>query len=146
MNFETAIWSCSFCGTRGDDDTRFAGGLGALMCTACLESFAAAFASPANAGVRIIGWSDEAMTDAEMLARLPQIAATAGQVDRYLRAWVGRIRERHISYAEIGKALGVSRQAAWERFSRVVEPPKVETIEPAVTAVTVVGSDAAAPV
>ena len=37
---------------------------------------------------------------------------------------VGRIRERHISYAEIGKALGVSRQAAWARFSRVVDAPK----------------------
>jgi hypothetical protein len=121
MNFETAVWSCSFCGKRGTDDTRFAGGLGALMCTECLESFSAAFAAPENAGVKIIGWSDESMSDAEMLARLPLISATASQVDRYLRAWVGRIRERHISYAEIGKALGVSRQAAWERFSRVVD-------------------------
>jgi hypothetical protein len=90
------------------------------MCTDCLESFTASFAAPENAHVKIIGWSDEAMSDADMLARLPLIAATASQVDRYLRAWVGRIRERHLSYAEIGKALGVSRQAAWERFSRVV--------------------------
>ena len=121
MNLDTAAWSCSFCGKRGTDDTRFAGGLGALMCTECLASFTAAFAAPENAHVRILGWSDEDMTDADMLARLPLIAATASQVDRYLRAWVARIRERHISYAEIGKALGVSRQAAWERFSRVVE-------------------------
>ena len=121
MNLDAAAWSCSFCGKRGTDDTRFAGGLGALMCTDCLEKFTAAFAAPENAQVRIIGWSDEDMTDADMLARLPLIAATASQVDRYLRTWVARIRERHISYAEIGKALGVSRQAAWERFSRVVE-------------------------
>ena len=121
MNFDAAAWSCSFCGRRGSEDTRFAGGLGALMCTDCLQSFAAAFADPLNEDVRIIGWSDEELTDADMLARLPLIAATAGQVDRYLRAWVARIRERHISYAEIGKALGVSRQAAWERFSRVVD-------------------------
>ena len=121
MNLDAAAWSCSFCGKRGTDDTRFAGGLGALMCTDCLEKFGAAFAAPENAHVTIIGWSDEDMTDADMLARLPLIAATATQVDRYLRAWVARIRERHISYAEIGKALGVSRQAAWERFSRVVD-------------------------
>ena len=62
------------------------------------------------------------MSDGDMLARLPLISATSGQVDRYLREWVGEIRGRHLSYAEIGKALGVSRQAAWERFSRVVEP------------------------
>ena len=121
MNFDAAAWSCSFCGRRGTDDTRFAGGLGALMCTDCLASFTAAFAAPENANARIIGWSDEDMSDADMLARLPLIAATAAQVDRYLRAWVAKIRERHISYAEIGKALGVSRQAAWERFSRVVD-------------------------
>jgi ClpX C4-type zinc finger len=121
MNFDTAAWSCSFCGKRGSDDTRFAGGLGALMCQECLESFSAAISAPENAHLKIIGWSDETMPDAEMLARLPLIATTARQVDRYLRLWVGRIRERHISYAEIGKALGVSRQAAWERFSRSVE-------------------------
>jgi hypothetical protein len=61
------------------------------------------------------------MSDTEMLSRLPLVAGTAAQVDRYLRLWVGRIRQRHLSYAEIGKALGVSRQAAWERFSRGVE-------------------------
>ena len=66
-----------------------------------------------------------------MLARLPLIAATGGQVDRYLRLWVGRIRARHLSYAEIGKALGVSRQAAWERFSRVVnEADKPDATRP----------------
>jgi hypothetical protein len=121
MNFEPTSWSCSFCGKRGTDDTRFAGGLGALMCTDCLESFTAAFAAPENAAQKVIGWSEDSMTDAEMLARLPLIAATDAQVDRYLRLWVSRIRERHISYAEIGKALSVSRQAAWERFSRGVD-------------------------
>jgi hypothetical protein len=123
MNTDPAAWSCSFCGRRGTDDTRFAGGLGALMCTDCLERFSAAFAAPENASQTVIGWSDDAMSDADMLARLPLIAATAAQVDRYLRLWVGQIRERHLSYAEIGKALGVSRQAAWERFSRSVAGP-----------------------
>jgi hypothetical protein len=94
------------------------------MCTDCLTTFSQAFAAPENASQRVLGWSDDSMSDADMLARLPLIAATAAQVDRYLRLWVGRIRERHISYAEIGKALGVSRQAAWERFSRVVDTPK----------------------
>ncbi len=121
MNIDPATWSCSFCGRRGTDDTRFAGGLGALMCTDCLEKFSAAFAAPENAAQKVIGWSDDTMSDTEMLSRLPLVAATAAQVDRYLRLHVGRIRDRHLSYAEIGKALGVSRQAAWERFSRAVE-------------------------
>ena len=127
MDYDTAAWSCSFCGRRGTDETRFAGGLGALMCTECLERFSAAFAAPENAGAKIIGWSDDELSDSEMLSRLPLIAGTATQVDRYLRAWVSRIRARHISYAEIGKALGVSRQAAWERFSRVIDKSDAKT-------------------
>jgi hypothetical protein len=123
MDFEPTAWSCSFCGKRGAD-RRYAAGLGAFMCTECLTSFSEAFAAPENVNQRVIGWTDDSMSDADMLARLPLIAGTAAQVDRYLRMWVGRIRERHISYAEIGKALGVSRQAAWERFSRVVDPSK----------------------
>jgi hypothetical protein len=124
MNFEPTAWSCSFCGSRGSEDTRYAAGLGALMCTDCLTRFSEAFAAPENVNQRVIGWTDDSMSDADMLARLPLVAATASQVDRYLRMWVGRIRERHLSYAEIGKALGVSRQAAWERFSRIAEDPK----------------------
>ena len=122
MNFEPTVWSCSFCGRNGTADTRYAGGLGALMCTDCLDSFCAEFAAPENASRKVIGWSDEELSNIEMLARLPLISATGAQVDRYLRTWVNLIRERHVSYAEIGKALGVSRQAAWERFSRPVEP------------------------
>jgi hypothetical protein len=100
------------------------------MCQACLETFAEQFAAPENSGQSIIGWSFESMSDGDMLARLPLIAATSGQVDRYLREWVGEIRGRHLSYAEIGKALGVSRQAAWERFSRADDGPHPDTKTP----------------
>ncbi len=51
-------------------------------------------------------------------------------MDRYLRESVGDIRDRRLSYAEIGKALGVSRQAAWERFSRASDGPHPDTTEP----------------
>ena len=104
MNFDTAAWSCSFCGKRASEDTRFAGGLGALMCQECLESFSLAIAAPENAHIKILGWSHESMSDAEMLARLPLIAATARQVDRYLRLWVGKIRELVLLLDEIDAA------------------------------------------
>ena len=130
MNLNPAAWSCSFCGIRGTDATRFAGGLGALMCQPCLESFAATLAAPENGGRSIIGWAHESKDDHEMLGRLPLIAATSAQVDRYLRESVGDIRDRRLSYAEIGKALGVSRQAAWERFSRASDGPHPDTTEP----------------
>jgi DNA-directed RNA polymerase specialized sigma24 family protein len=120
MNFNATAWSCSFCGRQGGDDIRLAGGLGAMICMDCLDYYHQTF-SDAEATEKIAVPPWEKMTDAEMLSKLPQISAEAQQVDRFLREWVKMIRERNISYAEIGKALGVSRQAAWERFSRVVD-------------------------
>ena len=60
----------------------------------------------------------ERMDDAELLATLPQILASAEQNTAFAHEWVDLLRSRNISWAEIGRALGVSRQAAWERFSR----------------------------
>jgi biotin operon repressor len=42
---------------------------------------------------------------------------TLAAVRRDLRARVDLLRQRNVSWEAIGNALGVSRQAAWERFS-----------------------------
>ena len=34
-----------------------------------------------------------------------------------LQAMIEELRQRKVSWEAIGKALGISRQAAWERFS-----------------------------
>jgi hypothetical protein len=39
------------------------------------------------------------------------------QVDAALHDHVGMLRARGVSWTRIGEALGVSKQAAWERFS-----------------------------
>jgi hypothetical protein len=116
MDFTPVGKVCSFCGVVGAEDTKFAGGLGAMMCADCLEYYHAVFASPeASAAITRPPWDD--MTDAELLSKLPLIAMTAEQVDEFLRHWVELLRSRKLTWAEIGKVLGVSRQAAWERFS-----------------------------
>ena len=38
-------------------------------------------------------------------------------IDKVLREQVGRARRAGCSWTDIGEALGVSKQAAWERFS-----------------------------
>jgi DNA-directed RNA polymerase specialized sigma24 family protein len=120
VDFRATAWSCSFCGTQGGKETRLAGGLGAMICMECLTYYYQTFAdTEATQAIASPPWAQ--MTDAELLSKLPLIAVTSTQVDRFLREWVKMIRERNISYAEIGKALGVSRQAAWERFSRVLD-------------------------
>jgi hypothetical protein len=108
---------CSFCGLVGTRDTLFAGGLGAMMCLACHQKYAEIFASEERiASVRRPPW--EQMSDEELLDSLPKIQATAAQANEFLQAWVRIARSRGLTWSEVGRALGISRQAAWERFNR----------------------------
>jgi hypothetical protein len=108
---------CSFCGLVGTSETRFAGGLGAMMCADCLGFYHATFESEeASEAISRPPWND--MNDTELLSKLPLIAASAEQVNQFMGDWIELIRERKLSWAAIGEAMGVSRQAAWERFTR----------------------------
>ena len=116
MEFTPVGRICSFCGLVGEKDTKFAGGFGAMMCIDCVEQYHEIFTSEKKlASVRRPPW--ENLGDAELLEKLPLIARTADQVDDFMHHWVGLLRERKLSWAHIGRVLGVSRQAAWERFS-----------------------------
>ncbi|WP_245633238.1 hypothetical protein [Luteipulveratus mongoliensis] len=57
------------------------------------------------------------MSDDELLAHLPRVAAVGEQVEANLRQWVLRARDRGIAWARIGAAMGMTRQSAWGRFS-----------------------------
>ena len=110
---------CSFCGTPGGPgtDLLLLGGLGAQVCATCIDDFHSIVHDRDKvAEAKIFPW--DTMTDAEVLATLPLILASAEQNAAFAREWVDLLRERGISWAEIGNTLGVSRQAAWERFSR----------------------------
>ncbi len=108
---------CSFCGEPWSQERRFAGGFGAQICVECIHRFAEMLSSEESyRRAHRPPWDE--MTDEELLGTLPRIVGTSEQVDRFLHDWVHLIRERGISWQHIGLALGVSRQAAWERFSR----------------------------
>lgn len=57
------------------------------------------------------------LTNAQLLAQLPPLEATVRGKGNQLQWVVDQLRAREVSWADIGQALGVSRQAAWERFS-----------------------------
>jgi hypothetical protein len=58
-----------------------------------------------------------AMPDDELLQRIPFIAASAANIEAGLRDRVHELRDRGVSWARIGAALGMTRQSACERFS-----------------------------
>ena len=60
----------------------------------------------------------EALSLDDLLATLPTLAAEAAQAEVRLRERVALLKERRATWAEIGSALSVTRQAAWERFGR----------------------------
>jgi ATP-dependent Clp protease ATP-binding subunit ClpX len=110
---------CSFCGDTGGPgtDLPLVGGLGAQICTGCVDDFHAVIHDEARvASAKVMPW--ESMSDAELLATLPRILASAEQNAAFAQEWVGLLRTRNVSWAEIGRVLGVSRQAAWERFAK----------------------------
>ena len=115
---------CSFCAKEEEQVTQMVAGPGVYICNECVDLCIEIFASGHKAGPQqseqaanpeIPYW--QAMTDEQMLEHLPRVASVATQVEDNLHVWVQRLRERGVSWARIGAALGMARQSAWERFS-----------------------------
>lgn len=119
---------CSFCGKPYAEAVRVVAGPGVYICDVCVDLAAQIIASsPPGSGdaPRPVHRGPDPRTDAylagmsddDMPAVLPRQALTVEQAERDLRAWVRLLRERGVTWARIGTALGVSRQAAWDRFA-----------------------------
>jgi len=108
---------CTFCGKTHEEVAKLLGGPGVYICDACVaicnDILAAKDGQDTSAGWR--GWAT--MSDAELLATLPGALSTAESIREGLQARVDELRGRKVSRAGIGEALGMSGQAAWERFA-----------------------------
>jgi ATP-dependent Clp protease ATP-binding subunit ClpX len=111
---------CSFCLKRAPEVDKLIAGPGIYICDQCVRACVDILdQAPPSVGVsesQLPSW--QSMTDEEVLRRLPRIAAVASQVEGGLQRWVGEARRRGASWARVGAALEMSRQSAWERFSR----------------------------
>ena len=61
--------------------------------------------------------SDKDLPTKRLLERLQPIEDTLQGKDNQLQWVVELLRSRKVSWAQIGAALGISRQSAWERFT-----------------------------
>jgi ATP-dependent Clp protease ATP-binding subunit ClpX len=114
---------CSFCGAMWSEENRLIGGFGAQICRECVDRAHEILNDPELMSRTKPPWDD--MSIEELLDALPNIVRTAGQVDQFLHEWVQMLHDRGASWQRIGMTLGVSRQAAWERFHR--KPDLTET-------------------
>ncbi len=119
MPAESSFVRCSFCLRLDPEVDKMISGPGIYICDKCVRACVDILdQAPAGGDVTESLPSWRSMTDEEVLRRLPRIAAVASQVDGGLQRWVGEARRRGASWARIGAALEISRQSAWERFSR----------------------------
>jgi len=103
---------CSFCGRDESAVAKLLGGPRAYICDACIGVCNRILdATPEASG----DW--DSMTDKDLLASLKSAEASVDAVRSLLQTRIEVLRKRGVSWSDIGGALNISRQAAWERFS-----------------------------
>ena len=121
MRFKRRL-KCSFCSRSESEVDKLIAGPKVHVCDACVGVCSKILeATPKGSGE----WTG--MTDTQLLAALKPAESTLDAVRSVLQSQINTLRKRGVSWSEIGDALGVSRQAAWERFS---EQPLFVELDP----------------
>lgn len=116
---EAVIACCSFCFKPNTDVERLVAGPAVYVCNECVDLCRQVIAATPEGpvtGARMMPW-DHAPTSEAALAHLPNVARAQAQVEEALLGWVLRARELGATWAQVGDALGITRQSAWERFA-----------------------------
>ena len=112
---------CSFCRKGQADVDVLVAGVGVMICNECVD-LAAAQAEKARPVTKKVPYNAPKhfrSLDSERLLKLvSQVEAIQAEAAAHQALWVEILRERAVRWADIGGALGVSRQAAWKRFAR----------------------------
>lgn len=103
---------CSFCGKTDGEVSKLIAGPRVHICDVCVGVCNRILGAIPET---FSGW--DAMTDEQLLDALSPAVATVEATRGILQTQIDTLRNRGVSWAAIGTALGISRQAAWERFS-----------------------------
>jgi hypothetical protein len=111
---------CSFCAKPSSEVERIVAGPGVYICNECVglcnDVLRSEQPDPLASATRLAAW-EEGMADEQILDQLPRIAGVGAQTEASLQRLVTILRERRVTWARIGTALGITRQSAWERFA-----------------------------
>lgn len=115
----TADVFCSYCLRPRSETGHLVASPLAAICRDCVQDALRLLGSvaPGTGDLEAPATPWAALDDESLLRRLPEVAAAGRQVETHLATWVGAARARGLSWARIGKALGMTRQSAWERFT-----------------------------
>jgi ATP-dependent Clp protease ATP-binding subunit ClpX len=106
---------CSFCFKSQHEVRKLISGPGSIfICDECVDLCNEIIADrPLNSKSP----SPEELPTQRLLERLGPIEETVQGKGNQLQTVVELLRSRKVSWAQIGAALGISRQSAWERFT-----------------------------
>jgi ATP-dependent Clp protease ATP-binding subunit ClpX len=106
---------CSFCFKSQHEVKKLISGPGSIfICDECIDLCNEIIADrPLNSKAP----SPEELPTERLLERLGPIEETVQGKGNQLQTVVDLLRSRKVSWAQIGAALGISRQSAWERFT-----------------------------
>ena len=114
------VFHCSFCFKPQMEVAALISGPGVFICNECVklcEGIVAALPpKPATPPDPASLLSPETLETDRLLQVLKHYNTAFERVDRAMQDAADILRERAVSWAAIGEALGVSRQAAWKRF------------------------------
>ena len=105
---------CTFCGKSQFDVRKLIAGPTAFICDECV-ALCVGICDDDNVSTEIT--NPERVPSEALLLILKGTAARETQLRTSVQQMVDVLRKRGVSWAIIGDALGVSRQAAWDRFS-----------------------------
>lgn len=115
---QAATLFCTFCGKSSRDVRALIAGPAIFICDACVGlcvEIIAKLPPGGEAAPARIEWPANVPTE-NLLGLLKNQDSTLEQVRERLQITIDTLRARKVSWEKIGKAMGVSRQAAWERF------------------------------
>jgi hypothetical protein len=112
------IACCSFCLKPDTEVKRLVAGPAVYVCDECVDLCCQIVndVPEGPTGPRLLPWERTDSLEVA-LGNLPNIARAQAQVEESLLGWVRRARALGATWAQVGDALGITRQSAWERFA-----------------------------
>ena len=115
---------CSFCGKSQHEVKKLIAGPAVFICNACtglcqkiMEAETETDAKKAAPEATPRFETPDTYPTERLLGLLTSAETTFERVGDQVQRYVDALRDREVSWADIGKALGVTRQAAWRRFA-----------------------------
>ncbi len=109
---------CSFCGKSQDEVAKLVAGPAVFICDECIGICNRLIGQSETEPAPVVRLEElEQMPTDRLLSWLKIQDAVVEKSRSGLQEAVDTLRRREVSWAAIGEALGVSRQAAWERFA-----------------------------